>query len=286
MNTVFVGGSRHVSRLTAQVKERLESIIENGHRVVVGDANGADKAIQKFLLEAAYDKVTVFCSGDQPRNNLGKWYTQCVIPPKTAQGFQFHAAKDREMAREADSGLMIWDSRSAGTILNVLRLVRAGKMAVLVNVPDNSAINIKSEADWQNFLLGCNSELRAKLRQRATADEWEPATANSQANLFDALDLAKLEPTIEATTATPEEDLAAIINTALASGDAVLFVDALGNIARARGMTQVAKVAGLARESLYRSLSVGGNPEFATVLKVMAAVGLRLEAVKEESGFR
>jgi probable addiction module antidote protein len=49
-------------------------------------------------------------------------------------------------------------------------------------------------------------------------------------------------------------------------------------------MTQVAKETGLARESLYRSLVNGGNPEFATVLKVLAAVGLRLEASKAQTG--
>ena len=53
---------------------------------------------------------------------------------------------------------------------------------------------------------------------------------------------------------------------------------ALGDIARAKGMTQVAKETGLSRESLYRALSAEGNPSFATVLKVTKALGLRLHA--------
>jgi probable addiction module antidote protein len=53
---------------------------------------------------------------------------------------------------------------------------------------------------------------------------------------------------------------------------------ALGDIARAKGMTQVAKESGLSRESLYRALSEGGNPSFATVLKVARALGVRLHA--------
>ena len=52
----------------------------------------------------------------------------------------------------------------------------------------------------------------------------------------------------------------------------------LGDIARAKGMTKVAQDAGLGRESLYKSLSTGGNPEFATILKVVRALGLRLRA--------
>jgi probable addiction module antidote protein len=61
-----------------------------------------------------------------------------------------------------------------------------------------------------------------------------------------------------------------------APDDATGIARALGDIARAKGMTQVAKDAGLSRESLYRALSEGGNPSFATVLKVTKALGVRL----------
>jgi probable addiction module antidote protein len=60
--------------------------------------------------------------------------------------------------------------------------------------------------------------------------------------------------------------------------DASGIARALGDIARAKGMTQVAKDAGLSRESLYRALSADGNPSFATVLKVARALGLKLHA--------
>jgi probable addiction module antidote protein len=72
--------------------------------------------------------------------------------------------------------------------------------------------------------------------------------------------------------------IAAYMSEALDTGDPAFIADALGVIARARGITQVAKDAGLSRESLYRALSGDGNPEFATVLKVMQAVGLKLSA--------
>jgi probable addiction module antidote protein len=71
------------------------------------------------------------------------------------------------------------------------------------------------------------------------------------------------------------EDMAAYLDAALEDGDAVLVVAALGDIARARGMTQIARDAGLGRESLYKALSTTGNPEFATVLKVVRALGLQ-----------
>ena len=75
-----------------------------------------------------------------------------------------------------------------------------------------------------------------------------------------------------------EEDMAAYLEAALAENDPSLIVAALGDIARAKGMTQIAKQAGLGRESLYKALSPDGNPEFATVMKVINALGLHLHA--------
>ena len=60
------------------------------------------------------------------------------------------------------------------------------------------------------------------------------------------------------------------------SGDGLLIRSALNNIARAQGMTQIARDAGLGRESLYKALGSQGNPEFATIIKVMKALGLKL----------
>ncbi len=78
---------------------------------------------------------------------------------------------------------------------------------------------------------------------------------------------------------TPKE-MAAYLDAWLteAPDDFAGIAHALGDIARARGMTQVARDAGLSRESLYKALSEGGNPSFATVLKVARALGVRLQA--------
>jgi probable addiction module antidote protein len=78
---------------------------------------------------------------------------------------------------------------------------------------------------------------------------------------------------------TPEE-MAAYLDAWLdeAPDDAAGIARALGDIARAKGMTQIAKDAGLSRESLYRALSTDGNPSFATVLKVARALGMKLHA--------
>ena len=75
-----------------------------------------------------------------------------------------------------------------------------------------------------------------------------------------------------------EEDMAAYLEAALQKGDSTLIAAALGDIARAKGMSQIARDAGLGRESLYKALTAEGNPEFATIMKVIAALGLQLHA--------
>jgi probable addiction module antidote protein len=75
-----------------------------------------------------------------------------------------------------------------------------------------------------------------------------------------------------------EEDMAAYLEAALEQGDAALFTAALGDIARVKGMSEIARKSGLGRESLYKALSPEGNPELATVLKVVRSLGLRLAA--------
>lgn len=75
-----------------------------------------------------------------------------------------------------------------------------------------------------------------------------------------------------------EEDMVLYLEACLEEGDAALIAHALGVIAKARGMSQLARDTGLSRESLYKALSGEGNPEFATVMKVVKALGFRLHA--------
>lgn len=279
MNTIFIGGSRQISRLPAEIMDRLKKVMASQHCVLVGDANGADKAVQKFFAEAAYGNVTVFCTGEKFRNNLGRWPTNHVEPPKGAKGFQFYAAKDREMAARADFGLMIWDGKSPGTLLNVFRLAKAGKISVLYNAPEMKSFNI-APSSWDSFLAHCSDDLRRDLEARATPEEWGTNKASDQNELF-----ANENQTVGAgnSDALSESELADVINRALAESDHRRFVDALGTYARRRGMSQIARDSGLARESLYRALSSDGNPEFSTILRVLASIGLRLEANKAQS---
>jgi probable addiction module antidote protein len=79
-----------------------------------------------------------------------------------------------------------------------------------------------------------------------------------------------------------EERQVAYITSALETGDADFVRDALGVVAKARGMAEIAKNAGLNRESLYKALGKTGNPEFATVMRIVRALGLTLSARSAE----
>ncbi len=79
-----------------------------------------------------------------------------------------------------------------------------------------------------------------------------------------------------ADTLETREDIAAYLDAVLEDGDPELLKAALGDIARAKGMSEIARTSGLGRANLYKALSPDGNPEFATVARVLRALGLRL----------
>ena len=80
-----------------------------------------------------------------------------------------------------------------------------------------------------------------------------------------------------------DEAIGAYLEEAMETNDAAFVAYALGQVARARGMTEIAKDAGLSRESLYKALSADGNPEFSTVLKVIGALGFKLSVAPSAS---
>jgi len=88
----------------------------------------------------------------------------------------------------------------------------------------------------------------------------------------------KLLPFDAARYLTDDGAVAEYMNAVLETGDANLLLMALGDVARARGMAQVAKDTGLGRESLYKALAPGAKPRFDTVLKVARALGVKLTA--------
>jgi len=171
MTKIFIGGSRHVSRLGTPVRARLDTIIEKGLPVIVGDANGADKAVQQYLFSKSYERVEVFCCGSVCRNNIGKWTTRAIAADTRERGFRFYVAKDRVMASEADYGFMVWDGKSTGTLLNVLRLLRLDKKIVIYSVPEHKFVELKALDQWDSFIAHYGAELRSETEQKAAIED-------------------------------------------------------------------------------------------------------------------
>ena len=150
--TVFVAGSRQISRLPAEVKTRLDTMIEKGFQILVGDANGADKAVQQYFAEKAYPNVLVHCMKDHCRNNVGSWPTRHVEAPRGAKGFDYYSLKDRAMAEAAEYGLMLWDGKSKGTVNNVVNLSRDHKPVVVYVAPTREFRTVKTFEDVKSVL--------------------------------------------------------------------------------------------------------------------------------------
>ena len=158
MTKVFIAGSRQITRLPAEVKLRVDTMIDKGFHVLVGDANGADKAVQTYLAEKAYPHVLVHCMERHCRNNVGHWPTHEVAAPKGARGFDFYSAKDRVMADAAEYGLMLWDGKSKGTINNVVNLSRDQKPVVVYVGPTRRFRTLKSVDDLKDLLADGDSD--------------------------------------------------------------------------------------------------------------------------------
>ncbi len=171
MTSVFIGGSRKISRLNPEIQQRIDCIIDKSFKILVGDANGADKAVQAYLHKKLYGSVEVFCTGGNCRNNIGHWQTR-EVEASGKKGFDFYAAKDQVMADEASYGLMIWDGKSTGTLMNVHRLIEKDKKAVIYVSPSKSFVGIKSEQDWDVFLQKCSDEIKAKIKTTSFSEEY------------------------------------------------------------------------------------------------------------------
>jgi hypothetical protein len=182
MTKVFFGGSRKLSRLNDAIRKRTDNIIDNGFLVLLGDANGADKAMQKYLAERHYRNVLVFCMGSQCRNNLGNWETRKIKSEREKKDFSYYSTKDIAMSDEADYGFMLWDGESKGTLNNILNLLERGKQVVVYFSPIRSFMTLKAVSDVKGLLERCPSDMIAGL-ERTLNIQRRVEASQSQLNL-------------------------------------------------------------------------------------------------------
>ncbi len=183
MTTVFIGGSRNVRVLDEEAKRHIDRMVAQRLPVVIGDAAGADKAVQVYLHQLQYRRVEVFCMNGRCRNNIGQWPVRAVTSRRRRRDRRYYAAKDRLMAQEADAGFMIWDGHSVGTLANVARLALQGKTVVVYLVASQRVARLVQDSDWERFLSECPDTARERVEEELQAEEREPASP-SEASLF------------------------------------------------------------------------------------------------------
>ncbi|QZX85157.1 hypothetical protein [Metapseudomonas otitidis] len=188
MATVFISGSIKVKSLDEKVIDRLGNIVASGHRVVVGDAGGVDKAAQQYFKDRGVQSVTVYCTGDSPRNNDGQWPVVNVEPPIATRSRAFFTAKDLRMAEDSDFGLMVWDSKSTGTLSNVIELLKKGKKSVVYITAKRAFLNVGTKQDLEMLVAHMSpADLDAadkKISLRSKIINLQDCSQPSQVTLF------------------------------------------------------------------------------------------------------
>jgi hypothetical protein len=181
--TVFIAGSIAISRLHPAICERIGKAVERDLAIVVGDADGADTAIQRVLADRGARAVTVFCSGDTPRNNVGEWPLEHIYPDAPSGTRRWFTAKDIAMAEAADYGLMIWDSRSTGTLSNVIELLGQDKTSVVFVNKNKEFVKVADIDGLERLVDMMSATAREKAEQKMRLTERMAALRHRQGAL-------------------------------------------------------------------------------------------------------
>ena len=181
---ILVAGSRHISRLSKDVLKRLDKIVEQHFTIIIGDANGVDKAVQQYLSRTHYESVVVFCMEGVCRNNVGGWPMRAIAAPEPSRrDFSYYSIKDQLMVEEADYGLMIWDGKSRGTLRSIVDLVDRSKPAIVYVVPEKCFHSLRNREDLTK-MLGGYDRASSILDQRPTVQTRKSHHHNDARRLF------------------------------------------------------------------------------------------------------
>lgn len=138
-----------ISDIDETVKEKLSEIIKEKYNVLIGDCWGIDKSVQHFFNQNNYRRVTVYASGNKVRNNVGDFEVRNIIADGE-EGANFYRRKDTEMANDADSGFMIWNSKSKGTLNNIINLINQKKQVEIYFTESRTLKTINEDTLFKN----------------------------------------------------------------------------------------------------------------------------------------
>lgn len=161
---IFIAGPRVINELNIDILSKLNSICKNAYEILIGDATGIDSAIQRYLSNINYKKVSVYSSNGIVRNNIGNWETVSVPVKPNTKGFEFYVQKDIQMAKNADAGLMIWNGESRGTFNDIINLLDLNKTVLMYLTSTQKFYTFTTRLDFERF-LGSNIKLSNKLKK-------------------------------------------------------------------------------------------------------------------------
>ncbi|MFC1538855.1 hypothetical protein ACFL6H_05480 [Candidatus Latescibacterota bacterium] len=159
MIKVFFGGSRKINNLNKAIKDRTDKIISHKYHILLGDANGADKAMQQYLIDNNYENVTIYCMEDTCRNNIGGWETKNIHSDRKIKDYKYYSIKDLQMSEDVDYGFMIWDGKSKGTLNNILNLCERNKKVLVYYIPTKCFYTLKNIEDSSELLKNLDKSI-------------------------------------------------------------------------------------------------------------------------------
>lgn len=173
-----------IKNINKMVVNRIDNIIRENFTILVGDADGVDASIQQILANKSYKNVIVYCTGNYPRNNIGKWELSTVETDHKPNTRSFFTAKDIAMAEKCDYGLMVWDSKSTGTLSNVYELLIKGKISVVFVNKSKQFIKVSNSIEFENLVSRMSDSAFEKADQKIRLKEKIIAIKNEQLCLF------------------------------------------------------------------------------------------------------
>ena len=278
MTTVFIAGSISISHLHEKVADRINKIVSSDFSVVVGDADGADTSIQECLQRYRAGKVTVYCTGDLPRNNVAEWPVHRVVSKAKAGTRAYFTAKDLEMARHSDYGLMVWDCKSTGTLSNVIELLREKKKSVVFVNKNKDFVTISDKSGLERLVAFMSDHARAKAEEKMGLAAKIDSIAHEQFSLdIGANGQPSPDPIKDAEPQPPAEANPALSESAKLR--AALMAALKDHISRAHmSQSQAAKVFGVTQPRIS-DLTRGKVDLFGldALVNMAATVGLQVE---------
>lgn len=156
--------------MNSELAHRLDNIIEKRLCVLVGDANGFDRAAQSYLADHGYPEVVVYCTAGECRNNVGNWPQHAVEYQGRDRGLEFYTAKDDAMLRDADYGLFAWDGKSKGTLRNIRKMAEQAKPSAVYISPARKFVTVRNVEDACTLSQDMESKQRGAIG--LFSDKW------------------------------------------------------------------------------------------------------------------